>query len=371
MDSNLPRNTKRIPSILITVDYELFGNGAGDIRTHVLEPAEELIAFLAEFNIPCTFFIETAEILSFERAIQTGRGDEALKRDFEAILEQIERMVLLGHDVQLHYHPQWSHAEPSTGRWELTSKHGSLLQYGPERLREELLAGKRFLETIGRAADPEYACQIFRAGAFHFDRLDILGTILLDCGMLADSSMVRGYTRQTEYATIDNRDLLSIQRPYWWTLSGAPRFEHRGSLLEIPVWSFYQPNWHKLNSARLTTKLFLNQSSVGFSEMYGRAGAPKNPFKLLTWLMGKQAILWDFTLMSGRQLIHSCEKALSYHQPMEYLPLVMIGHTKELRGLKALQRFIQYVSNIYEPTWATMSNAVGVIQSLESRCDSK
>jgi len=353
------------PSILITVDYELFGNGEGDIHDHMIKPVEKLLAFLNNYDIPCTFFIETAEILAFQRAIDSGRADAPLKEAYHSTIEQIKEMVRLGHDIQLHYHPQWSEARYTHQGWELSSTHGSLLQYGAEQLRQDLCAGKNFLQSIGLPINPEYSCHIFRAGGFYYDRSETVGNLLLDLGIKADSSMVRGFYRKSETGVVDHRDLMRVNKAWWLSLDGSfdPTLDH--GLYEIPLWSVYQPTWRKLKIARITTKFVRNRRGVNLKRIYNSAGAPNNFLKLPSWLLEKQANLWDFTLMSSGQLIGHFEEALSFHQPGDYLPLVMIGHSKELTSLKPLSAFIQYCNQKISPSWETMSEALRNIQLRE------
>jgi len=369
MMSSLQSSNTINPSILITVDYELFVNGDGDIQTHMLKPADKLLAFLRNYDIPCTFFIETAEILAFKRAVESGCADESLKVAYQSTIEQIKEMIQLGHDIQLHYHPQWSEAVYTPQGWALSSTQGSLLQYGPERLRRDLVAGKDLLQSIGTSINSEYSCRIFRAGSFYYDRSDEVGRILFDIGIRADSSMVRGYYRKSETGVVDHQDLLSVNKAWWLSLDGSCDSTLDRGLYEIPMWSVFQPTWRKISLTHLQSKFLRNRKSVDFGYVYKRAGAPENILQLLPWLMQKQANLWDFTLMSGRQLISHFEDALSFHQSSDYLPLVMIGHSKELTSLKPLESLISYLTNIYQPKWETMSDALLKILTLEGRTD--
>jgi hypothetical protein len=356
------------PSILISVDYELFGNGEGSIQDHILRPTELLLSFLMRKGLRATFFIETAEFLAMGELVRSGRGPLGLQKDYAEILLQIEKLFRLGHDVQLHYHPQWSRAVWSAEGWSLPAQ-ASLLGTGQETLLDHLLRGKHFLENLGKPIRPSYCCQIFRAGMLHYDRRPETGRILHAAGMRADSSMARGYWHRNPFADIDDRDLLDIHAPFWHTLDGSPSEPVPGALLEIPVWSVFESQWHKLTAGRLLTKLIRNRSQVRSREDYQRTGRPSNPFSLASWLASRQANLWDFTLMSSRQLIRHFRRALVFHPPGPYLPLVMIGHTKELNQLKSLGRFYDYVSDAGRPEWHTLSEAFERILSypIESR----
>src|SRR5687768_9290717 len=96
-------------SIVLTVDYEVYGNGCGDVRQHVIDPTNRMARLCEEHHLPLSVFFEVEEYLGFIR----HRG--VLKRDLgydpaELIRNQIIDLMRRGHDVQLHLHPQWHNA---------------------------------------------------------------------------------------------------------------------------------------------------------------------------------------------------------------------------------------------------------------------
>ncbi len=191
------------PSICVTIDYELYGDGSGSIEQHMLRPADELLSFFLSHNIRATFFIEVLELIAMEKAVRTGQGPRNLATDLEAVRRQLSQIVAEGHDIQLHLHPQWYKARWSQNAWNLGSSHHSQLQWGEGVLEHLLRQGREYLIAIARPVRLDYECRIFRAGGFHFDRTERLGRILLQEGLRMDSSASRGYWRQTPYSSID------------------------------------------------------------------------------------------------------------------------------------------------------------------------
>ncbi len=53
--------------MLLTVDHEVFGNGSGDVRRDVTEPAERMARICERFAVPLTVLFEAGEYLAFER----------------------------------------------------------------------------------------------------------------------------------------------------------------------------------------------------------------------------------------------------------------------------------------------------------------
>ena len=53
--------------IVITTDHEIFGNGSGDVRRHVVEPTEAMCRIGERYDVPITVFFEIEEYLAFNR----------------------------------------------------------------------------------------------------------------------------------------------------------------------------------------------------------------------------------------------------------------------------------------------------------------
>ncbi len=58
--------------LILTVDYEVFGNGQGCLKHCVVEPASRLLRVADQFDAPVTLFAEAAELMAMER--EMGRG---------------------------------------------------------------------------------------------------------------------------------------------------------------------------------------------------------------------------------------------------------------------------------------------------------
>jgi hypothetical protein len=83
---------------------------------------------------------------------------------------------------------------------------------------------------------------------------------------------------------------------------------------------------------------------------------------LAAWLCRKQAIHFDFCLLTGRQLVDFYDSALVFHQSDGFFPLVLIGHSKELHSLKPLSELCEYVRYLRADRWMTLTQAHTCIQ---------
>ena len=86
-----------MPLPLLSVDYELFGNGSGDLYHDLIYPTNRLLYFLDCFNEKAIFYVEGLE---FSKLCFAGI-------DVTDIKAQIVNIVERGHSIGLHVHPQW------------------------------------------------------------------------------------------------------------------------------------------------------------------------------------------------------------------------------------------------------------------------
>ena len=92
--------------ILLTADYEIFGNGTGSVQHCLMNPAEEIMKTCEENNARVTFFVDVCEYWAFEEEEKRGSFSEGYL-PATLIKNQLQDAVKRGHDVQLHFHPQW------------------------------------------------------------------------------------------------------------------------------------------------------------------------------------------------------------------------------------------------------------------------
>src|SRR5688572_369288 len=94
---------------VFTVDYEIYGNGAGTLRDLVYDPMELLIDI---FRRHSAAFVTFAEAIEFQK-IEEYKSDEGSAN----IRDQLCRMNQEGHEVALHLHPWWAKAAFRDGVW--------------------------------------------------------------------------------------------------------------------------------------------------------------------------------------------------------------------------------------------------------------
>ena len=48
-------------NIILTLDYELYGNGSGNVFRHIIEPTEKILSIAERYNVKITIFFEVIE----------------------------------------------------------------------------------------------------------------------------------------------------------------------------------------------------------------------------------------------------------------------------------------------------------------------
>jgi len=59
-------------NLCLTLDYELFGSGKGDVFQHIIEPTYRLLNICAEHDIKLTIFFEVVEYWKIKENYDKG-----------------------------------------------------------------------------------------------------------------------------------------------------------------------------------------------------------------------------------------------------------------------------------------------------------
>jgi len=160
--------------LLITVDYELFGDGSGCVQKCVVEPTARLLALADGFGVPITLFVDATEFIR----LQHGR-----------VASQLRDAVRRGHDVQIHVHPQWFGAAPADGGWKLDSRWRLADRSGAD-IAAMLTEGVDWLQSTLSGLD--WKARAFRAGGWAIRPSEVTVAALLECGLRIDSTVAPG-----------------------------------------------------------------------------------------------------------------------------------------------------------------------------------
>ena len=102
--------------LALTHDWELRGDGSGDIEQIQFAPIRRLLAIYANHGARTTFMPDMMQQITFRRF--EDKYPE-LRPPADAWEEHVLEAYAQGHDIQLHLHSQWSEAKYVEGKWSL------------------------------------------------------------------------------------------------------------------------------------------------------------------------------------------------------------------------------------------------------------
>ena len=341
--------------LILTLDYELYGNGDGDVREHIIEPTERFIRTCNAFGIKATIFFEVLEYVIIKEMYESGVSMGYGENPASLIEQQIRQLYREGHDIQLHLHPQWVGADYRQGTWHLNEKYWRLTDIpgdndktGIVNLRRIMMLGKNTVEKILKSVDPSYKCQILRAGSLNIVPSNDILKIMREIGLTADSSVVPGACSKNLYSDYDFR-MIKNSVPYWYTQNNdildMNSTASEGKVYEFPLFALKMRRYRKITVNRLYKKL---RNKAGIKTTLSRAsnsetkksGIVENAKSLLR----KEANLWDFCLLSFSEMKYFYSVARKIAASADH-PFVLLGHTKEFTDSASLEKFIDYVNS--------------------------
>jgi hypothetical protein len=230
--------------LVLTADYEIHGDGSGDVRSCLLAPTERLLALCEAHGTRMTLFVDVCELWAF-RAVEDQGRLPAGYAPATWIEEQLRDALRRGHDVQLHCHPHWleyrfeppDHWQLSFEYWRLSQLRGGLGQVDDRNsLRGLFAAGKKTLEELLRPEVPSYRCQAFRAGAWCIQPEEEILIAMREQGLRYDTTVAPGLAYDDGRTIFDFR-AAPRDLPGWPIVDRVDRPAASGDLYEVPIFT--------------------------------------------------------------------------------------------------------------------------------------
>lgn len=308
---------------VFTIDYEIYGNGAGGLRNLVYEPAERLRDIFQKRGARFVNFVEVAE---FER-IKACATDPAI----DLVTKQIQQLYRDGFEIGLHLHPQWFNARFEGGKWVLDYREYNLCALPRARIAEIIEDSLGFLRHM--VARSDFTPLSFRAGNWLFQPTQTAASVLAEKGIKIDSSVFKGGLQHNHH--LDYRP--ALRNGYWWTFSrdvNAP--DPSGPWIEVPIYTDMVPFWKMPTSKRM-----------GFKNQFGIAGrsTKQKLIRSLDFLRFRYPLKLDFCRMTLAELTSMTDRIIreDREEAESFRPIVAIGHTKDLTDLDAIDSFLSYL----------------------------
>jgi len=329
--------------LVLSLDYEIFGNGTGDVRQHMTEPTERMARACEKYKMPLTVFFEAEEYLAFGR--EREKLVSALGYDpADEVRAQAVDLAKRGHDLQLHVHPEWVGATFEQDRWRLRPEKrtvDSLFETVAET-SEYIRTRKAVIDGLWEEAGSTRRVTAFRAGAFCAQPSGKLLPALAANGIAIDSSVVKKMTRHDEQVDLDFIAAPAGRR-HWQVSMDVAREDPDGSVMEIPIDSRMGRRIQQLTPRRMLAKFSGNVPMEKQREMVSQLGIGRSPVSIARFLMRPFPIKLDFHNMSARQMLHWVRNAPP--APAGDMDVIMlIGHSKEHRDDANFEAFLAGVA---------------------------
>lgn len=349
--------------LVLTNDWEVFGDGSGDYFNLQYKPLRSLLEVFKEHTAKLTVMAEVGQQWAHQRIAAQEPWAHDIVVSWESMLQDTIRQ---GHDVQLHFHPQWLQAKYADNRWHVNLEEWAIGALPAARLDEVLREAKRYLEGLLQPVRRDYACIAFRAGAYCIEPSTQVIQQLLRAGMVCDTSVVKGLYNPMFY---DYRDACSHVLP-WLTSEVDVKYSKRGTggLLEMPLCSYEtydSPLLRKYIAPQLFYRLFfgtriskedrrwLQGKSQSMLQKYPLTKRPLFLAKLTSfrWLLSnilaKSAIQLDYDFLPPKVFVQILQKILEKYDRHNFgnitIPVVASGHTKDMHSTENIVRIFQEI----------------------------
>ena len=315
-------------NLILTFDYELFGDGTGDVFKHIIKPSNTILELCQEQSIKITIFFEVLEYLKLKEEWESGNSMGYTKNPIEAIEQQLQQAAIDGHDIQLHIHPQWHNAKYVNGKWHINLNNWRLGDFKGEDnygIKELISDCKTALEALIKPVKPDYKCVGLRAGGYNIMPSAEVYSAMLALGLKYDSSVYPGGYEDTTLSRFDYRGV-PLNLDFWWADAQDIRLEDNKNklIMEIPIFALPQARWKKvLNFNKIKSLLTKGKKSV--SALAQEKISNKSFVEKVKFMMSKEAQTWDFCMFSKSQ--H--KRYFRYiERQTDRNSFVLIGHPK-------------------------------------------
>ena len=335
--------------LIITIDYELYGDGSGDVFETMINPTEFFLELCKKHQIRSTVFFEVVEYLKLQEEWDKGNAMGYVSNPAQAIKDQIIKAYNEGHDIQLHIHPQWVNATYQEKGWLVDNRYWRMPQVPlnpdndfPLGLEELIKLAKNAIEDILRPIDSSYQCNIFRAGGFNIYPSEQIIPILRRNGFVADSSVFPGAYERSELSNFDYRNI-SNSVPYWWIDNSVTEIaDSSRDFLEVPVFAKKMTRIKKYDQNRI--KIALKNKKSNLNKIKGKVSKEKQGIsQKIRYFFEKEALTWDYCLFSGSKMnrYFKLAKSIKANSDHQFHPFVLVGHSKEFLLPDTFESFIK------------------------------
>ncbi|MBC7349711.1 MAG: hypothetical protein H5U05_07040 [Candidatus Aminicenantes bacterium] len=331
---------------IFTLDYEIYGQGYGNLKELVYEPSERLLELFSKYNQEIVFFIEVAELETIEKLT----ADPTIR----IIKNQIIKLKRLGFELGLHIHPQWYGARLEPDKWVLNFDQYNLCLLSADKIHELVNRALNYFRYL--SDDSTFTPLSFRAGNWLMSPTERITRVLADAGLKIDSSVYKG-----GYQHLFGLDYRRAPRHlYYWKFSDDVNTpDDNGFLTELPIYTKMVPICRFMTKRRLALEKKANEEPMILKK--------RLTSRLRDFLRFYVPLKFDFCRLSLNELKSMVNEIIKkdMESPSAYKPIVLIGHTKDAPDYQSIESFLIYLKEKGIGT-TSLSQALKKIEAAET-----
>lgn len=341
--------------IILTLDYELPVGGIPDVERYIIKPTENIINICNKFKAKLTIMVEIAEVWAFEDIKNKGFSEYLGYDAATLIKDQLTRAIKSGHDVQLHLHPQWLDAIWDQGKWKLNYSRYSLTDLDYPEMVELIRRGKEYLENHLCLHSSSYSCIGFRSGNWNTQPSLKYLRALNEAGIESDTSVFKWGLVKTDSVNIDYRSAYSNILPWIACWDNINCQGNTGGILEFPIYAEPVSLFGLFKIKRMKNSIIYLREDREVSLAVRKISTKRNHehFGLMNKMQrifSKYPKKFDFCKLNTREMAHMLDNihdCFRDNTTISYIPIVMIGHSKEISSYVDIKMLLELIENKY------------------------
>ncbi len=331
-------------NLIITADYEVFGNGSGNVDTCMVAPTEKMMSIAEKHGASICLFVDVCEYWAFKAIFEKGltKENNALK-----IENQLKDAIQRGHDVQLHFHPQWLDYQFENGEWNLNQDYWRLPEveklenWTIKKLFEE---GKKILEEMLQPVKSDYKCDVFRAGAWCIQPEEEVLNAMNELGFRIESTVAPNKAYNDGRTVYDFSSVPNL--PKWKINDSVTSKDDGGNITEYPIFTIKIPSAQNFKFNRIKATRKIPNKPNGCSAIADSQYKKSFSKKMVDAVSSQVRMLNSSDGVCHEEMIYITQQAVKkYKNHVEEVPLVMIGHPKTFGNHEEFDEYLAWVKD--------------------------
>jgi hypothetical protein len=317
--------------LILSLDYEIFGNGSGNLDCCVLRPTERIARIAERHGARLEVFVDALEFDAMERHAQPG---------IDEVRRQLQDLLARGHQLQLHLHPQW-HAQAAPGKqgWHLDAARWRIGSLDSSAAQECIERGYQWLAALTAAVDSAQRPRVFRAGGWAIQPSAAVLPLLQALNITLESSVAPGMVNRRASDWFDFRRV--PDSPSWPIADDVCASAPAGAMREVPIAVGRINRLHHLQQLRRSRGRLAEGCCGSYdsgASRWQKLGAAAER------LLHTGQTMLDFSVLDGSALIAVARHWMQRWHADAPVPLVAIGHSKNFSHDSAagLDQFLRW-----------------------------